>query len=194
MQKRFGQVKRYSLEGSEGMMAVMQVLLELHQNNADEVIVAMPHRGRLNLLTDLLGYPVDLLFSKLKGNPELPLADGFTGDVISHLFQRKLYDQPTNITGKGTEKNMMVTLLPNPSHLEAINPVALGYARGMAENRKVSSIQLHGDAAFSGQGIVFESLQLSNLPGEQPIYFQGLLLMEQFTWWLITSLGLPQIL
>ena len=162
MQKRFAQVKRYSLEGSESMMVAMSALFDaLPQKNIEDCVIGMPHRGRLNLMTGLLNYPPEALFSKLKGNPEMPPAEGFTGDVLSHLcnFSFNLEVCKNNVG------SFTATLLPNPSHLEAVNPVALGWSRSQMKKKKVLSVQLHGDAAFSGQGIVYESLALSNLPG-----------------------------
>lgn len=86
MQKRFAQVKRYSLEGSESMMIAMKVLFDkISALKFEECVIGMPHRGRLNLMVGLLKYPLEALFSKLKGKPEMPEIKGFTGDVLSHL-------------------------------------------------------------------------------------------------------------
>ena len=146
MSKRFAQVKRYSLEGNESMMVALDEIL--HKSTKD-IVMCMPHRGRLNVLVNLLKYPFENLFAKIRGGCELPQESRVTGDVLSHLFKKQ------NI-GK-----IDVMLLPNPSHLEAVNPVALGYAR----SNDSLSIQMHGDAAFCGQGVVMESLALSNLSG-----------------------------
>jgi probable 2-oxoglutarate dehydrogenase E1 component DHKTD1 len=130
----------------------------------------MPHRGRLNLLANLLNYPPVLMFQKMLGKPEFDLsqANGATGDVLSHLF--------TSTDLKYGDKAIHISLLPNPSHLEAISPVVCGKARGKAMTKKVSpydnsnrfspilGIQVHGDGAFSGQGIIMETLAMANVP------------------------------
>lgn len=129
----------------------------------------MPHRGRLNLLTDLLQYSPTALFHKIKGRSEFPEELGVSGDVLSHLATSLNLDY-------GHAKPVQVTMLHNPSHLEAVNPVAMGKARAkqmqMMESEgadcqlgdRVMCIQMHGDAAFTGQGIVMETLGLSALP------------------------------
>ncbi|KAK4050253.1 putative 2-oxoglutarate dehydrogenase E1 component DHKTD1, mitochondrial [Microbotryomycetes sp. JL201] len=175
--KRFPNVKRYGLEGAEGMMvAISQVMNEVAQQGVEEVVIAMPHRGRLNLLTQLLDLDMRLLVRKMRGQPTLPASlpsDQFTDDVLSHLFLSTEYQPPSDTSVK-------VHLLPNPSHLEAVSPVGLGFARGLQVpfgslqasdkgepyelGQKVLSLQVHGDAAFGGQGIVQETLNLSNLP------------------------------
>lgn len=129
------------------------------------------HRGRLNLLTQLLNLDHRLLFRKMKGLPELPqelLDRGFGGDVLSHLFS---WNQPIDCYSRP----LRAYLLPNPSFLQAVAPVSQGVARALqvqARNgdpvnelgEKAINIQLHGDAAFVGQGITAESLNLSQLP------------------------------
>lgn len=128
----------------------------------------MPHRGRLNFLCDLLEYPHAALFHKMKGNSELPEGTFHSGDVISHLVN----NPDLNYDGHP----LHVSLLSNPSHLEAINPVAMGKARAKQTELmsrfdescslgdRVMCVQIHGDAAFTGQGVVMESLGMSNLP------------------------------
>ncbi|PVU89692.1 hypothetical protein BB561_005217 [Smittium simulii] len=170
MQKKFGQVKRYGLEGAESMMVALDHLINLSGNaSISDIILGMPHRGRLNLLTAILKYPAEQLFSKLYGNTEFPEGVRASGDVISHLACETIYDFPNSNKTK-------VSLVANPSHLEAVNPVALGKARAKQMNLineyqekdcklgdKVLSVQLHGDAAFTGQGVIMETLGLSNL-------------------------------
>merc|ERR1719232_194526 len=128
-----------------------------------EVIIGMPHRGRLNLLTGMLKFPPVAMFRKMKGLPEFPPQQKGAGDVLSHLT--------SSIDLNGAH----ITMLPNPSHLEAVNPVAMGKARArhMSKNtgdygdsttgEKVLCVLVHGDAALSGQGINQESLMLSYL-------------------------------
>lgn len=159
MQKRFSQVKRYGLDGCESTVVALDTLLQI-ADGVDHAMIAMPHRGRLNLMTVLMNYPPEAIFHKLTGNSELP--DGFEGsaDVLSHLSLQN----EVMIAGKPG----MITLLSNPSHLEAGNPVGLGATYGYQKyqqiGKKCLSVQFHGDAAFSGQGVVSECLQLSQLP------------------------------
>ncbi|PHZ07394.1 2-oxoglutarate dehydrogenase, E1 component [Rhizopus microsporus ATCC 52813] len=167
--KKFPNVKRYGLEGAESMMVALDRLFELSAlNGVQDVIIGMPHRGRLNLLCDLLNYPHAALFHKMKGFSELPEGTFASGDVISHLTNNP------DLEYHG--KKVHVSLLHNPSHLEAINPVAMGKARAKQTDRlatadsscnlgdRVMCIQIHGDAAFTGQGVVMESFGMSNLP------------------------------
>ncbi|CAG8509363.1 17737_t:CDS:10 [Funneliformis caledonium] len=161
--------KRYGLEGAESMMVALDKLFEV-SNKAGIImaVLCMPHRGRLNLLTDLLKFSPVRLFHKVKGNPEFPEHLPASGDVLSHLASSPVLDY-------GTEKPLSVSMLHNPSHLEAVNPVAMGKARAKQMDLlksetdcelgdRVMCIQLHGDAAFTGQGVVMESFGLSNLP------------------------------
>ncbi|GAA6054713.1 hypothetical protein JCM3770_000044 [Rhodotorula araucariae] len=168
--KRFPNVKRYGLEGGEAMMVVCAVLLrEAKKEGVDDVVLGMPHRGRLNLLTQLLGMDMRLLIRKMRGLPTLPPslpASQFTDDVLSHLFLTAPYTPPSSADP------LTVHLLPNPSHLETVTPVALGFARGLqvpfsdtsSLGERVLSVSIHGDAAFGGQGVVAESLNLASLP------------------------------
>ncbi|KAK3814456.1 MAG: thiamine diphosphate-binding protein [Benniella sp.] len=170
MGKKFAQVKRYGLEGAESMMVALDALFQTASKaGVTEVVMGMPHRGRLNLLTDLLQYSPTALFSKIKGNSEFPAGTPATGDVLSHIASSPKLDY-------GEAEPIHVSLLHNPSHLEAVNPVAMGKARAKQMDLiansspdcqlgdKVMCVQLHGDAAFTGQGVVMESLGLSNLP------------------------------
>ncbi|GAA6044320.1 hypothetical protein JCM8097_004473 [Rhodosporidiobolus ruineniae] len=184
--KRFPSVKRYGLEGGEGMMvAVAKLLNEASGEGVEDVVIGMPHRGRLNLLTQLLGMDPRLVFRKMRGLPTLPAslpADEFSDDVLSHLFLSTSYTPPSLPSVSSDPKPLDVHVLPNPSHLETVTPVALGFARGLqvpfgakeaqekgkGENYelgdKVLSLSIHGDAAFGGQGVVAESLNLASLP------------------------------
>jgi probable 2-oxoglutarate dehydrogenase E1 component DHKTD1 len=172
MGKRFPQVKRYGLEGAESMMVALDALFKSSSNaGIIENVVCMPHRGRLNLLTDLFQFDTTAMFHKILGNSEFPSEMDASGDVLSHLANSLNVD-----TGSG--RPLHISMLHNPSHLEAVNPVALGKARAkqtwLLDNEtegpncalgdRVMCIQLHGDAAFSGQGVVMETLGLSNLP------------------------------
>ncbi|KAF9336096.1 hypothetical protein BG006_009695 [Podila minutissima] len=170
MGKKFAQVKRYGLEGAESMMVALDALFQTASKaGVTEAVLGMPHRGRLNLLTDLMQYNPTALFSKVKGNPEFPAGIPATGDVLSHIANSPKLDY-------GEAEPLHVSMLHNPSHLEAVNPVAMGKARAKQMDLiansspdcqlgdKVMCVQLHGDAAFTGQGVVMESLGLSNLP------------------------------
>ncbi|KAI9062004.1 dehydrogenase E1 and transketolase domain-containing protein 1 [Trametes sanguinea] len=175
LQLKFPNLKRYGLEGGESMLPALDGLFSsAAQAGVEHIIIGMPHRGRLNFLTGLLEYPPSALFHKIKGGSELPEQYGAAGDVISHLTASPSIQYP------GAAKPVKVSLLPNPSHLEAVNPVALGKTRAkqfalLKELQRVGEtdcfpgdrvmcVQLHGDASFTGQGVVMEGLGLSNLP------------------------------
>lgn len=175
LQLKYPNLKRYGLEGGESMLPALDALFSASaQAGVEHIIVGMPHRGRLNLLTGLLEFSPSALFQKIKGGSEIPEECTASGDVISHLTA-----SPT-LQYTGASKPVKVSLLPNPSHLEAVNPVALGKTRakqfallkalqraGDTECKpgdRVMCVQLHGDASFTGQGIVMEGLGLSNLP------------------------------
>ncbi|XP_071455904.1 2-oxoadipate dehydrogenase complex component E1 isoform X1 [Marmota flaviventris] len=170
---KFATVKRYGGEGAESMMGFFHELLKMSAfSGITDVIIGMPHRGRLNLLTGLLQLPPELMFRKMQGLSEFPENFSATGDVLSHLTSSVDLDF-------GAHRPLHVTMLPNPSHLEAVNPVAVGKTRGRQQSRqdgdysldgsaqpgdKVICLQVHGDASFCGQGIVLETFTLSNLP------------------------------
>ncbi|EUC53690.1 2-oxoglutarate dehydrogenase, E1 component [Rhizoctonia solani AG-3 Rhs1AP] len=171
LQLKFPNLKRYGLEGAESMLsAVDSIFHSASQNGVSNVVLCMPHRGRLSLLTDLLGYSPAAMFHKIRGGTEVPGNLGATGDVISHIVACPTLEYPDGNTP------VHVTMLQNPSHLEAVNPVAMGQARAKQYSLikesgndcmlgdKVMCVQLHGDAAFTGQGVIMEGLGLSNLP------------------------------
>ncbi|KAK0488570.1 Transketolase, pyrimidine binding domain-containing protein [Armillaria novae-zelandiae] len=171
MQAKFPNLKRYGLEGGESMLPALDSLFSsAAQADVSHIVLAMPHRGRLNLLTDLLNYNPTALFHKVRGGAEIPEGLGAEGDVISHLVSSTLLDYGSD------NQAVKVSLLPNPSHLEAVAGVALGKARAKQYSLlktspedcklgdRVMCVQLHGDASFTGQGVVMESLGLSNLP------------------------------
>ncbi|XP_066951932.1 2-oxoadipate dehydrogenase complex component E1 [Macrobrachium rosenbergii] len=168
---KFQSVKRYGGEGAESMVGFFtEVFRGLAEADVQEVILGMAHRGRLNLLTGILKYPPVIMFQKMKGLPEFPPDLKFTGDVLSHLVN--------SVDLEFGEKKLHVTMLPNPSHLEAVNPVACGKSRARerslnknSQNEKlplpsdkVVCIQVHGDAALAGQGVIQETLAMSNVP------------------------------
>ncbi|GAB6031789.1 putative 2-oxoglutarate dehydrogenase E1 component DHKTD1, mitochondrial [Chamberlinius hualienensis] len=168
---KFGTVKRYSGEGAESSMAFFsRFFTTAPKFGIEQVVMCMPHRGRLSLLTGMLQYPTINMFRKMKGFSEFPDNSGSTGDVLSHLTS-----SCNLITKDGN--TLHVTMIPNPSHLEAANPVAVGKTRGkllmlqdggyalkLNSNPKILCLQVHGDAAFEAQGICMETLALANAP------------------------------
>eukprot|EP00817_Percolomonadidae_sp_ATCC50343_P002306 CAMPEP_0117430902 /NCGR_PEP_ID=MMETSP0758-20121206/10463_1 /TAXON_ID=63605 /ORGANISM="Percolomonas cosmopolitus, Strain AE-1 (ATCC 50343)" /LENGTH=855 /DNA_ID=CAMNT_0005219429 /DNA_START=166 /DNA_END=2736 /DNA_ORIENTATION=+ len=156
--KKFPLVKRYGLEGSEAFIPCMDVIFEeLAKSGYEHTIISMPHRGRLNLLTDILKFPAEAIFHKMGGNSEIPEEFYGTGDVLSHLGISTVLGYKN--------KDMKVSLLNNPSHLEAGNPVALGKTRSkQAENIKATAVVVHGDSAICAQGVVAETFALCKLP------------------------------
>ncbi len=160
--KKFPGQKRFSLEGVESMIPALFALMEkgVAMGN-EEFIVGMPHRGRLNVLANVLRKPFNDILAEFHGleyEDELLL-----GDVKYHLGYTS-----TLKTLRG--KEYKVTLSPNPSHLEAVNPVVEGITRARLDDayqrntNKITPILIHGDAAIAGQGIVYEVLQMSGLP------------------------------
>ncbi|XP_045604597.1 2-oxoadipate dehydrogenase complex component E1 [Procambarus clarkii] len=169
---KFQSVKRYGGEGAESLVIFFtETFKKLAQDGVEQAVLAMAHRGRLNLLTGVLQYPPVVMFQKMKGLPEFPPDVEFTGDVLSHLV--------SSVDLEMGEQALHVTMLPNPSHLEAVNPVACGKTRARQRSLgegcyssdvssqhadKVVCIQVHGDAALAGQGVMQETLALSNAP------------------------------
>ena len=163
IQKKFPGTKRFSLEGAETLIPLVnQVLDHCSQLGAIEAVIGMAHRGRLNTLTQIMGRRPRDLFSEFEDiEPEATLGGG---DVKYHLgYSTDRVDHQGN--------HLHVSLSFNPSHLEAVDPVVCGRVRAKQrrhedwERRKVAGILIHGDAAFAGQGLVAETLQLSNLSG-----------------------------
>jgi 2-oxoglutarate dehydrogenase E1 component len=157
--------KRFSLEGSESLMVLLDTLLEhCPQTGVQEIVMGMAHRGRLNVLANFLHKSLRVLFTEFSEN-YIPDLVGGDGDVKYHLGYEV---RRTTATGEPVE----IRLAANPSHLEAVNPVVQGKARARQrilndsqERRKVLPLLLHGDAAFAGQGMVAEVLNLSQLQG-----------------------------
>ncbi|HPH85129.1 MAG TPA: 2-oxoglutarate dehydrogenase E1 component [Ferruginibacter sp.] len=165
--KYIGQ-KRFSLEGGETTIAALDAILNTAaSNNVQEVVIGMAHRGRLNVLANILGKTYEQIFTEFEGNA-LPDTTMGSGDVKYH--QGYSSDVET-----ATGAKMHLKLSPNPSHLEAVDPLVVGYARSKADVLynsdfdKILPILIHGDASVAGQGIVYEVLQMSNLQG----YYTG---------------------
>ncbi|XP_057340582.1 probable 2-oxoglutarate dehydrogenase E1 component DHKTD1 homolog, mitochondrial [Microplitis mediator] len=169
---KFVTFKRYSGEGAESMMAFLHEFFKLTaQNELENIILCMPHRGRLNVLTGMLKFPPEKLFRKIRGLPEFPNGVQATGDVPSHFI--------SSIDLEVDAKKFHVTMLYNPSHLEIVNPVSMGKTRAVMQEikeggysddpnsqwgDKTLNLQIHGDAAYSGQGVNQESLALTAVP------------------------------
>ena len=164
LQLKYTGTKRFGLEGGESMIpALEQILKRGGQLGLREVVVGMAHRGRLNVLTNFMGKPFSAVFSEFQGNPSSPQDVQGSGDVKYHLGTSSDRDFNGNI--------VHLSLTANPSHLEWVNPVVLGKVRAKQQQRRdlereqVMGVLIHGDAAFAGQGIVAETLGLSELRG-----------------------------
>ncbi|MHC5536942.1 2-oxoglutarate dehydrogenase E1 component, partial [Singulisphaera rosea] len=155
--------KRFSLEGGEMLIPLLDAVIERSSKyGVREIVMGMPHRGRLNVLANILNKPYGMIFGEFEGN--MPETVGGDGDVKYHLGF-----SADHVT---TDKHSVhLSLTPNPSHLEAVNPVVEGRMRAKQRrfkdrDRKLGlPILIHGDAAFAGQGLVAETLNLSQLPG-----------------------------
>ncbi len=165
--KYIGQ-KRFSLEGGETTIAALDAILSTSAaNNVEEVVIGMAHRGRLNVLANILGKTYAQIFTEFEGTATPDTTMG-TGDVKYHLGFSSDVD-----TASG--KKIHLKLCPNPSHLEAVDPLVIGFARSKADvlynsdYDKILPVLIHGDASVAGQGIVYEVLQMSKLKG----YFTG---------------------
>ncbi len=158
--------KRFSIEGTDTLVPMLDTAIEASaEAGAKQIAISMAHRGRISVLTHVMGKPVPLVFSEFQGRHG-HLAGASTGDVKYHLG----FDG-TRATPYGT---VDVSLVPNPSHLEIVNPVLQGKARSLQrratdrrqrDERSVVPICIHGDAAFPGEGIVAETFNLSHLRG-----------------------------
>jgi 2-oxoglutarate dehydrogenase E1 component len=155
--------KRFSLEGGEALVPLLdRVLNDAAAQGLREVVIGMPHRGRLNVLANTVGKPLAQIFAEFEGVD--PSSYQGTGDVKYHLGATGTHVADTGGT-------IAVTVAPNPSHLEFVNPVVEGMVRakqdalGDREHARVLPVLLHGDAAFAGQGVVAETMHLSGLHG-----------------------------
>ncbi|WP_233154990.1 2-oxoglutarate dehydrogenase E1 component [Candidimonas nitroreducens] len=160
--KRFPGKKRFGLEGAESAAVLLdRLLVRAADQGIDEVLIGGMHRGRLNLMANVLGKPLEALFAEFKGAYPFAGLPADSADVPYHLGLRTVL----RIGGR----ELRITLLPNPSHLEAVDPVVLGGVRAAqdarpdADRRRVLGVILHTDAAVAGQGVVAETLQLSGI-------------------------------
>ncbi|MGW4771179.1 multifunctional oxoglutarate decarboxylase/oxoglutarate dehydrogenase thiamine pyrophosphate-binding subunit/dihydrolipoyllysine-residue succinyltransferase subunit [Nocardia sp. NPDC004278] len=168
LQTKYVGQKRFSLEGAEAVIPMMDATIDqCAEHSLDEVVIGMPHRGRLNVLANIVGKPYSKIFTEFEGNMN-PAATHGSGDVKYHLGARGTYLQMFG------DNEIEVSLTANPSHLEAVDPVLEGLVRAKQdlldkgdgpEGFSVMPLMLHGDAAFAGQGVVAETLNLSGLRG-----------------------------
>ncbi|MBC7925360.1 MAG: multifunctional oxoglutarate decarboxylase/oxoglutarate dehydrogenase thiamine pyrophosphate-binding subunit/dihydrolipoyllysine-residue succinyltransferase subunit, partial [Bryobacteraceae bacterium] len=162
---RFIGKKRFSVEGGESsMVALDEILQRAGSNDVNEIVIGMAHRGRLNVLANIVGKPVHQVFAEFEEAPD-SVANRFgTGDVKYHLGA-------SGVRATESGRDVTVSVAFNPSHLEAVDPVVEGIARvrqdrsGDKQRKKVIPVLIHGDAAFAGQGVVMETLNLSQLQG-----------------------------
>ncbi|WP_407939184.1 2-oxoglutarate dehydrogenase E1 component [Oceanobacillus salinisoli] len=178
LQKTFVGQKRFSIQGLEVMVPMLDELVKFgNEDNVENIMMGMAHRGRLAVLAHVLGKPFDKIFSEFHHSPDKELIPsegsrainyGWTGDVKYHFGAQKEVKDGRNTT--------RITLAHNPSHLEFVNPIVEGFARAAQDERankgfpkrdinKAFSVLIHGDAAFIGEGVVPETLNLSGLPG-----------------------------
>lgn len=166
LQTKYVGQKRFSLEGGESLIPLLDEILQASaEGGLDEVVIGMAHRGRLNVLANIVGKPYEKIFGEFEGHLDPKTAQG-SGDVKYHL----------GMTGKFTSPDgqfaTTVSLAANPSHLEAVDPVLEGIVRAKQDRLDlglhgytVLPLLVHGDAAFAGQGVVAETLNLSQLRG-----------------------------
>ncbi len=160
--------KRFSLEGGETTIPALDgIINEVAARGAEEVVIGMAHRGRLNVLANIMGKTYEQIFNEFEGTavPDQRFGDG---DVKYHLGFSSQVETPFG-------KKIHLKLVPNPSHLESVDPVVEGFTRAKGELlyekdfRRILPILIHGDAALAGQGVVYETVQMSQLDG----YFTG---------------------
>ncbi|MHA1599640.1 MAG: 2-oxoglutarate dehydrogenase E1 component [Alphaproteobacteria bacterium] len=164
LDKKYTGTKRFGLDGGEAMIpALEQILKRGGQLGLKEVVIGMPHRGRLNVLANFMGKPFSAIFSEFQGGAAHPEDVGGSGDVKYHLG--------TSSDREFDGNTVHLSLTANPSHLEAVDPVVIGKVRAKQVQRQdsdrtqVMGLLMHGDAAFAGQGLVAETLDLSELKG-----------------------------
>jgi 2-oxoglutarate dehydrogenase E1 component len=160
--------KRFSLEGGETTIAALDAIINTGaDHDVQEVVIGMAHRGRLNVLANIMGKTYEQIFSEFEGTAKMDQTMG-SGDVKYHMGYGSELQTPN-------DKTIHLKLMPNPSHLEAVDPVVVGFSRAKADvlynsdYDKILPILIHGDASVAGQGVVYEVLQMSNLKG----YYTG---------------------
>jgi len=162
--RKYVGTKRFGLDGGESMVPALEAVIKYGGAlGVEDIVIGMAHRGRLNVLANVMAKPYRAIFSEFAGGSANPEDVGGSGDVKYHLG--------TSSDREFDGVKVHLSLVPNPSHLEAVNPVVLGkcraqqVARGDAEGDLVLPVLLHGDAAFAGQGIVAECFGFSGIPG-----------------------------
>ncbi len=162
--RKYVGTKRFGLDGGEAMIPALEAVIKYGgQFGVRQIVLGMSHRGRLNVLSNVMGKPYRVIFSEFAGGSANPTDVGGSGDVKYHLG--------TSSDREFDGIKVHLSLVPNPSHLEAVNPVVLGktraeqVARDDADGSEVLPVLLHGDAAFAGQGIVSECFGFSGIPG-----------------------------
>ena len=164
LHKKYVGTKRFGLDGAEALIpGIEQILKRGGQLGLKEVVIGMPHRGRLNVLNNVMDKPFRAIISEFLGNPANPEEAGGSGDVKYHMgvSSDRVFD----------DNEIHLSLAPNPSHLEIVDPIVIGRVRakqdqlGDTERTEVLGILLHGDAAFAGQGVVAETFDFSALRG-----------------------------
>jgi multifunctional 2-oxoglutarate metabolism enzyme len=166
LQTKYVGQRRFSLEGGESLIPLLdEVLAGSARYGLDEVVIGMAHRGRLNVLANIVGKPYEKIFNEFEGHLDPKMAQG-SGDMKYHLGMDGKY------TTADDQHTIAVSLVANPSHLEAVDPVLEGIVRAKQdridrglEGYTVLALAVHGDAAFAGQGVVAETLNLSQLRG-----------------------------
>jgi len=164
LHKKYPGTKRFGVDGGEALIpAIEQIMKRGGQIGLKEIVIGMSHRGRLNVLANVMGKPYTAIFSEFQGQSSLPESSFGSGDVKYHLGTSSDRDFDGN--------NIHLSLTANPSHLEFVNPVVIGKVRAKQVQREdkqaeqVLPLLLHGDAAMAGQGITAETLMISDLPG-----------------------------
>ena len=162
--RKYVGTKRFGLDGGESMIPALEAVIKYGgQYGVRDIVLGMAHRGRLNVLSNVMGKPYRVIFSEFAGGSANPEDVGGSGDVKYHLG--------TSSDREFDGISVHLSLVPNPSHLEAVDPVVLGKVRAQqvqredVEGDQVLPVLLHGDAAFAGQGIVAECFGFSDLPG-----------------------------
>lgn len=164
LHKKYPGTKRFGVDGGEALIPMIeQIMKRGGQLGMEEIVVGMAHRGRLNVLTNVMGKPFTAVFAEFQGQSSTPNDVLGSGDVKYHLGTSSDRDFDGN--------TIHLSLTANPSHLEFVNPVVIGKVRakqmkrGSSESGAVLPLLLHGDAAFAGQGVTAETLMISELPG-----------------------------
>ena len=160
---KFTGIKRFGLDGGEALIpGIMEMIVRSSRHGVEHIFMGMAHRGRLSILVNICGKPFEMLFNEFKGVSEKEEQGGASGDVKYHLgssMEKKLKNG----------RSIQVTLLDNASHLESVNPIVEGFTRatqhylGDDGKKRALVIQLHGDASFTGQGVCYETMNLSEL-------------------------------